>query len=171
MKLLTVLYDPTCGMCVRCRKWLAKQPMLIPLRFVPQGSGRQMKLYPGLELRTDAQGRPEELVVIDDQGRLYRNDKAWVMCFYALRDYRALSMRLARPGMSGLARRAYHLIAANRRALSWLVGGKDDEVTQRLQQEPEPPRCNNALNALRHAKCSTAEKYDKTPGASDACWN
>lgn len=159
MKQLTVLYDPTCGMCVRCRQWLAKQPMLIPLRFVPQGSGRQMKLYPDLALRTDEQGRPEELVVIDDAGNLYRNDKAWVMCFYALREYRALSMRLARPGMAGLARRAYHLIAENRRALSWLVGGKEDEVAQRLQQEHDPPRCHNALAALRTARDTTAERF------------
>jgi len=159
MKQLTVLYDPTCGMCVRCRQWLAKQPMLIPLRFVPQGSGRQMKLYPDLALRTDEQGRPEELVVIDDAGNLYRNDKAWVMCFYALREYRALSMRLAKPGMAGLARRAYHLIAANRRALSWLVGGEEDEVAQRLRDEHDPPRCNNALAALRTARDTTAERF------------
>lgn len=168
MKQLTVLYDPTCGMCVRCRQWLAKQPMLVPLRFVPQGSARQKQLYPDLELRSDELGRPEELVVIDDRGRLYRNDKAWVMCFYALREYRALSMRLAKPGMAGLARRAYHLIAANRRALSWLVGGEEQAVVERLQQSHEPPCCNNALSALRHAKEATAQRYDQGAVGSPA---
>ncbi|XAM01666.1 DCC1-like thiol-disulfide oxidoreductase family protein [Phycisphaeraceae bacterium D3-23] len=160
MKQLTVLYDPTCGLCVRCRQWLAKQPALIPLRFVPQGSRRQATLFPGFETKTDEQGRPEELVVIDDSGQVYRNDKAWVMCFYALREYRALSMRLARPGMAGLARRAYHLIAVNRRALSWLIGGGEDEVVERLQRAIDPPRCNNALDALRTAKEAAAKRYD-----------
>jgi len=163
MKHLTVLYDPTCGMCVRCRQWLAKQPALVPLRFVPQGSAKQHELYPDLELRTDDQGRPEELVVIDEVGRLYRNDKAWVMCFYALREYRTLSMRLAKPGMAGLARRAYHLISANRRALSWLVGGEEDQVAERLKTEYDPPRCNNALTALRHARETTAAQYELGP--------
>ncbi len=166
MKQLTVLYDPTCGLCVRCRQWLAKQPALIPLRFVPQGSARQEQLFPGFITLTDDQGRPEELVVIDDAGGVYRNDKAWVMCFYALREYRALSMRLAKPGMAGLARRAYHLIAANRRALSWLTGGAEDEVVARLRREHDPPRCNNALSALRHARETTAERY---AAADTAC--
>ncbi|MEM9414779.1 MAG: DCC1-like thiol-disulfide oxidoreductase family protein [Planctomycetota bacterium] len=159
MKELTVLYDPTCGLCVRCRQWLAKQPALIPLRFVPQGSRRQLAMFPGLATHTDEQGRPEELVVVDDAGRVYRNDKAWVMCFYALREYRSLSMRLAKPGMAGLARRAYHLIAANRRALSWLIGGDEAEVAERLRRSIDPPRCNNALSALRQARETTAERY------------
>lgn len=159
MKQLTVLYDPTCGLCVRCRQWLAKQPTLISLRFIPQGSARQHRLFPGFITLADDQGRPEELVVIDDTGGVYRNDKAWVMCFYALRDYRALSMRLARPGMAGLARRAYHLIAMNRRALSWLTGGEEHVVVERLRAEADPPRCHNALTALRQAKQTTDQRF------------
>ena len=159
IKQLTVLYDPTCGFCVRCRQWLDKQPKTIAMRFIPQGSGRQQRLYPNLKYTTDEQGRPEELIVIDDQGKLYRDDKAWVMCFYALRNYRALSMRLARPGMAGLARRAYGLISGNRRAISALLGAKDDSEARRtLEAEPETPRCNNALCALREAKARVADQ-------------
>ena len=93
VKQLTVLYDPTCGFCVRSRQWLDKQPKLIAMRFLPQGSSKQQTLYPNLQHLTDEQGRPEELIVIDDQGKVYRDDKAWVMCFYALHHYRPLSMR------------------------------------------------------------------------------
>ena len=154
VKQITVLYDPTCGFCVRCRQWLEKQPKRIEMRFVPQGSSRQQKLYPGLDCKTDAQGRPDELIVVDDAGRVYRDDKAWVMCFYALRDYRGLAMRLARPGMAGLARRAYSVISGNRRAISALLGmgGDDDQLRQSLEAEPETPRCNNALCALREVR-------------------
>lgn len=151
-KELTVLYDPTCGFCVRCRQWLDKQPKLIAMRFLPQGSSRQQSLYPGLHTLTDDKGRPEELIVIDDAGKVYRDDKAWVMCFYALRAYRPLAMRLAKPGMAGLARRAYAAISSQRRAISVLLGMKGDELRNDLQAEPETPHCNNALCALREAK-------------------
>lgn len=157
VKHLTVLYDPTCGFCVRCRQWLDKQPKLITMRFLPQGSSKQQSLYPDLQYLTDAEGRPEELIVIDDQGKVYRDDKAWVMCFYALRAYRPLSMRLARPGMAGLARRAYAAISSNRRAISALLGMKgDDDLRNELQAEPDVPHCNNALSALRQAKAKVA---------------
>ena len=152
-KELTVLYDPTCGFCVRCRQWLDKQPNLIAMRFLPQGSSRQQTLYPDLQYLTDEQGRPEELIVIDDAGQIYRGDKAWVICFYALTNYRPLAVRLARPGMAGLARRAYAAISTNRRAISALLGMKgDDNLRDDLQAEPDVPHCNNALNALREAK-------------------
>lgn len=153
VKHLTVLYDPTCGFCVRCRQWLDKQPKSITMRFLPQGSSKQQLLYPDLQYLTDSKGRPEELIVIDDAGKVYRDDKAWVMCFYALRDYRALSMRLARPGMAGLARKAYAMISTNRRTLSAFLGMKgDDDLRNKLQAEPETPHCNNAVCALREAK-------------------
>lgn len=159
---LTVLYDPTCGFCVRCRQWLDKQPKRIAMRFVPQGSSKQMRLYPALACRTDAQGRPDELIVVDDAGRVYRDDKAWVMCLYALRDYRGLAMRLARPGMAGLARRAYSVISGNRRAISALFGAKvkDEQFRQTLEAEPEMPRCNNALCALREVKERMANEQE-----------
>ena len=165
---LTVLYDPTCGFCVRCRQWLDKQPKRIAMRFIPQGSSRQQRLYPGLEYKTDVQGRPDELLVVDDAGNIYRDNKAWVMCFYALRDYRGLAIRLARPGMNGLARRAYALISGNRRMLSVLVGpgAGDAQLKQTLEAEPETPRCNNALCALRTAKERACNNQYKPSGVA-----
>lgn len=164
VKQITVLYDPTCGLCVRCRKWLEKQHKLISMRFIPQGSSKQQELYPELQCKTDDQGRPEELIVVDDLGRLYRDDKAWVMCFYALRDYRNLSMRLSRPGMAGLARRAYSMISGNRRTISALVGMRaDTELKQTLETEPEAPRCTNAIGALRNARDKVARELEGKP--------
>lgn len=160
---LTVLYDPTCGFCVRCRQWLDKQPKLIAMRFIPQGSSSQQKLYPDLQYLTDEKGRPEELIVIDQIGKVYRDDKAWVMCFYALRAYRPLAMRLARPGMAGLARRAYAAISTNRRALSAFLGMKgDDDLRNDLKADPEVPHCNNALCALREAKAKAGAQQGGT---------
>ncbi|MEM6260772.1 MAG: DCC1-like thiol-disulfide oxidoreductase family protein [Planctomycetota bacterium] len=156
MKHVTVLYDPTCGFCVSCRQWLSKQPKWIEMHFVPQGSSRAKRLFPTLTCRADDQGRPDELVVVDDRGQVYRDDKAWVICFYALRDFRGLSMKLARPGMAKLARRAYTLISGNRRAISTLIGA-DRKAVRMLEEAEDDPGCHNALCALKQAKARVAE--------------
>lgn len=158
MKHLTVLYDPTCGFCVTCRQWLSKQPKWIEMRFVPQGSSKARQLFPTLTCREDDHGRPDELIVVDDAGQVYRDDKAWVMCFYALRDYRGLSMKLARPGMAKLARRAYTLISGNRRVISTLIGA-DRKAMALLEETDDQPGCHNALCALKHAKAKVAQEH------------
>ena len=157
MKHITVLYDPTCGFCVTCRQWLSNQPKRVAMRFVPQGSSKAKQLFPTLVYRQDAQGRPDELIVIDDKGNVYRDDKAWVICFYALRDYRGLAMRMARPGMAKLARRAYTLISGNRRVISTLMGA-DRKAMQLLEEADDEPGCHNALCALKTAKQRVAEQ-------------
>ena len=50
-----------------------------------------------------------ELVVVDDSGGVYRNGSAWIMCLYALREYREWSLRLATPALFPLARQAFAL--------------------------------------------------------------
>ena len=45
---LTVLYDATCGFCVRCRRWLEAQPKLVRLDFVPAYSMEEASRFPGL---------------------------------------------------------------------------------------------------------------------------
>jgi len=57
------------------------------------------------------------------------NTRAWVMCFYALRDYRPLAFRLAHPTLMPLARRAYQAIANNRMRLSHWFGERGNELS------------------------------------------
>ncbi|MGB0768721.1 MAG: DCC1-like thiol-disulfide oxidoreductase family protein [Phycisphaeraceae bacterium] len=156
---LTVLYDPSSDFCVRCRRWLEREPKTIALRFAPRGSSRQARLYPDLELQPDDRGPLEELVVIDDRNRVYRGDKAWVVCLYALRRTRALAVRLSRPGMTGLARRAYALVSRDGLALWALMVDEDDASVRRaIEAEPEPPRCSNVLSAMREARRNQPEE-------------
>ena len=111
MTSLTVLYDAGCGFCVRCRKWLEAQPRLLDLSFVAAGSLEARTRFPTLE-------PGEELLVVDDTGGVYEGSDAWLICLYALADYREWSLRLARPALRPLARAAFEWVSRNRRSLS-----------------------------------------------------
>lgn len=138
MERMTVLYDAHCGFCRGCRSWLSRQAQLVPLRFLAQNSTEAARRYPGLV----ASDPPEELVVVADDGRVYRDARAVIMCLYALRQYRGLAMRLARPGLEKYARRMYRLVAERRYAISWWLGLDDDAMRQELERSAEPPRCS-----------------------------
>ena len=84
MNALTVLYDPTCGLCRRAHEWLAQQPKLVEMQFVPCKSDEARKRYP--ELNHDL--TQMDLTVIGDAGAVYFGPKAWLMVLWALSRYR-----------------------------------------------------------------------------------
>ncbi|MEM9913905.1 MAG: DUF393 domain-containing protein [Planctomycetota bacterium] len=138
---LTVLYDPGCPLCLRCRQWLAQQPKYLPMRFVAQGTADAGRRFPQLDVGTP--DRVEDLIVVSDDGKVYRNTRAWIMCFYALREYRPLAFRLSHPALMPLARRAYQAIANNRMWLSRWFGKSDrhisnDELADRIKTHTAP---------------------------------
>ncbi len=114
MKTLTVLFDAQCAMCRRCREWLGRQPAYLKLEFLPSSSSEVERRFPGLT-RTD---QPEELVVISDEGGVYRGPVAFIMCLYALKEYRELSLWLSKPAMLPMARGAFVQLSKNRGILS-----------------------------------------------------
>ncbi len=120
MKRLTVLYDAECNFCIRCVRWLRRQPAYISLEFIPSGSEAVKAKYPHVNLPATA----TDLVVIDDELRAYYGSKAYIICLYALEDYRELSYRLSSPGLWPYARRAFGLITRNRRNISLLFNGR-----------------------------------------------
>ena len=138
---LTVLYDPDCPLCVRCWKWFDAQPKLLPVDFVPQGTPDAGRRFPAL--RVGPGETVEELIVVSRDGKVYRNDSAWIMCLYALRQYRALAFRLSRPALRPLARRAYHIVSSHRQWLSQWFGDagrniNDPELADRIQRHAMP---------------------------------
>lgn len=137
MRYLTVLYDAKCGFCRGCRAWLSRQTQSVPLRFIAQGSDEARRRFPNVV----ASDPLEELVVVADDGRVYRDARAVIMCLYALREYRGLAMRLARPGLEKYARRMYRLVAERRYSFSWWLGLDDRAMRERLERTPEPLRC------------------------------
>ena len=136
MQRLFVLYDERCGLCSWARRWLAQQPAFVELAFLPAGSALAARRFPGLA----GAGHPEELIVVSNDGGVYRNGAAWIMCLYALRDYREWSLRLASPVLFPLARQAFALLSRQRGRVSrWLKLASEAEIAETLRHVPEPP--------------------------------
>src|SRR3954467_9970318 len=133
MNRLYVLYDGNCGLCSSVRDWAQQQPQLIPMTFVAANSAHASALFPTLS-RPGV--RPEELIAVDDRGGVYREGHAWIMCLYALAEYRNLSLRLASPALLPLARKAFSFLSKRRGAVSELLGmASDRQIAERLHQE------------------------------------
>ena len=131
MKRLYILYDQHCPMCRRCRVWLEQQPAFVPLVFLPLQSPDTARRFPGIE-----QLHPEkEIVVISDSGEVWQGGAAWVMCLWALREYREWSQRLSHPALLPLARRVCEVVSENRHLISrWLFDSREtpESLRQRL---------------------------------------
>ena len=135
MSRLYILYDPRCGLCSWARRWLARQPAFLDLTFLPAGSDRAVQLFPGLT----RPGEAEELVVISEDGAVYRDSRAWIMCLYALEDYREWALRLAHPLLLPLARQAFALISRQRGRISrWLDLASEVEIAETLSRVAAP---------------------------------
>jgi predicted DCC family thiol-disulfide oxidoreductase YuxK len=111
---LTVLYDPLCGLCRRAHGWLAEQPKLVELRFVPCNSDEARRRYPQLNHALTQ----KDLTVVSDQGAVYFGPKAWLMVLWALTRYREWSYRLSSPELLPTTRRVVSVISQNRYQIS-----------------------------------------------------
>lgn len=133
---LWVLYDASCGFCSRCRAWLQDQRWQVTLRFLDRDAPEAEARFPGLR---ELAGRRDELAVADAAGRYYLGPKAWLMCLWALRDYRAWSRRLASPVLRPLARRLYAMVSSSRYGISEAMGLLSDrDLAGVLAAEAEP---------------------------------
>ncbi|WP_165225008.1 DCC1-like thiol-disulfide oxidoreductase family protein [Aquisphaera insulae] len=149
MEKLFVLYDSRCGLCSWARRWLASQPAIIPLTFIPAGSPLAARLFPGL---TPPDEDPDELVVVSDDGAVYREGSAWIMCLFALEDYREWSNRLAHPLLLPLARQGFALLSRRRASVSrWLRLASEAEIAGTLHQVGEAA-CVRAIQPVRNPK-------------------
>ena len=135
---LTVLYDAECGFCCRCRAWLEKQHSHVELELISREAPALAARFPGLDALDD------ELVVVDDQGGVYRGPDAFIVCLWALPAYRPWAMRLANPALRPLARLAFEMISSQRhRIADWLSMRSDGDLARaiQLQMGVGSPRC------------------------------
>ena len=114
MSMLTMLYDPACGLCRRVQGWLAEQPKLIEIRMIPIKTDAARRRFPKLNHELTA----EDLTVISDQGAVYFGPKGWLMMLWALAPYREWSYRLASPELLPTTRRVVSLISQHRYQIS-----------------------------------------------------
>jgi predicted DCC family thiol-disulfide oxidoreductase YuxK len=124
MKYLYVLFDADCELCVRCRNWLMKQPAFVPLVFIAFQSDEAQRRFPGI----DPLKPGEQLLVISDEGAVYRGAHAWIMCLWALENYREHAQRLAHPILLPLARTICELLSRNRFFLSDILFRQNPET-------------------------------------------
>src|SRR5258708_14381077 len=130
MRTLYVLYDTRCELCRRLKDWLQLQPCWLELRLMPANSEETRDLFSGLEQIASS----NDLVVISEEGQVYLNDRAWIMTFYALTEYRDWACRLAHPLLLPFARQAFDAISRNRYAISrWLDGTSSESIAEELQ--------------------------------------
>ncbi|MBI1371940.1 MAG: DUF393 domain-containing protein [Phycisphaera sp.] len=131
MRQLTVYYDAECGFCCRVRAWLVSEPSYVLMRFVPRQS-TEATSRPGL-IHAD---KPDEMVVLDSDGGVYRGTSAYLMCIWALKRWRPWAARLASPAMRPLVRQACQMLARHRLGVSdWFGLEPDAEVIDRLSRE------------------------------------
>jgi predicted DCC family thiol-disulfide oxidoreductase YuxK len=128
MYALTVLYDPACLTCSRARSWLESRPQLVQLSFVAAGSEQARNAFPQL----DHDRTLNQITVVADDGQVFVDDKAWVVCLWALRDYRRAAQLMTSPALYPLARRVITQVSKHVAAQrSW-----------RLSQLERYPRCD-----------------------------
>jgi len=146
MKSLYVLYDEHCELCKRLKDWLLGQRSWIALGLIPAGSARAKARFPGLEQVAGT----SDLVVVSDAGEVYLNNHAWIMCLYALDEYRDWALRLASPVLLPFARRDFEALSKNRSTISRWIGASEQELARELNAvddcatgtcaSPSPPR-------------------------------
>jgi predicted DCC family thiol-disulfide oxidoreductase YuxK len=127
MNRLYVLFDAQCELCVRCRNWLAKQSAFVPLSFIALQSTEALRRFPGI----DALKPREQLLVISNEGSVYRGAHAWIMCLWALQNYREYAQRLANPMLLPFARIVCELLSRNRFFLSRALFRRDAQSVAR----------------------------------------
>ena len=143
MKALYVLYDEECAFCRRCRDWLGAQPQLVRLQFTSFQSTRARTLFPSLGSLQPG----EQLVVISDEGAVYRGPHAWIICLWALHDYREHAFCLANPLLLPFAGIACQLLSQNRGRISrWLLNDDPSESARILAVHRSQPRGRNACS-------------------------
>ena len=139
MKTLHVLFDAECGLCRRCCRWLQGQPAFVELKFLPLQSPEAGCRFPGIE-RFDPR---KQLLVVSDEGAVYQGPHAWIMCLWALREYREWSQRLASPALLPWARRACELLSEHRLTLSAWFRERNDGALEKELSAPAAGPCED----------------------------
>lgn len=133
---LWVIYDEGCEFCRRCRSWLEGQAQVVQLNFLP-----------ATDPQVQAWGQGwcpvgDELVVTNASGAVWIGPAAFSICLWALRDHQALAMRLQHPGMSHLAKQAFHALSLGRGTISQVLSATSPTRHQSPATAPSPPTTN-----------------------------
>ena len=130
---VTILYDAACGLCTFAKDWIRQQPALVGVEFLAAGSPEALRAYPQLP--------SGELAVVADTGEVWLGKHAWIVCLWALRDYRDLAFRLTSPALLSMSREAFVAVSRNRHALSQLLRRRTAHDMEQQLRKVVAPRC------------------------------
>ncbi len=113
MKKLTVLFYRDQARQRRILNWMREQPSYVELEYLAFDSAEARERFPSLcAPDAPAPEQPPQItrfagrrspIVVTDEGAIYRNDKAWLMCMWALFDYRKWALEFGKPDKAGHA--------------------------------------------------------------------
>jgi hypothetical protein len=86
-------------------RWLDDQPKFVPLRCVPARESAAAGCPIGVDELL------AQVTVTASDGAVYRGTNAWLVCLWALRNYRGWSMRLSSAALRPWAERLFALVA------------------------------------------------------------
>jgi predicted DCC family thiol-disulfide oxidoreductase YuxK len=131
VKTLFVMYDSHCGLCTEVRDWLQAQPSYLDLRLMASESEEALRMFPTLP--------SGDLAEVSEDGQVWLGDRAYIVCLWALREFRGWAQRLASPLLRPLARQAFTTVSQKRYEVSSLLGLKSEELKKRLREVTIPP--------------------------------
>jgi predicted DCC family thiol-disulfide oxidoreductase YuxK len=139
---LCVLYDETCGFCCQCARTIAAKRQRLAIHCLPRQAPEVKAAFGDF----DRAGTKPELIVIDDDGGIYRDADAWIITLWALEGYQRWATRMAKPALRPFARALFEVVSSNRHSLSKLLALESDEVLQQklslMDPKPWQARCD-----------------------------
>lgn len=130
---ICVVYDQACGLCTGVKAWIKRQVPLVRVEFTASGSADAQRRFPGLPAG--------ELAVISGTGDVWLGNSAWIVCLWALRDYRSWALRLCSPLLLTMAREAFAVISQHHGELSGMLGMRSDVELEQQLRTVVVPRC------------------------------
>ncbi len=128
---------------------MLNQPAYFELFFLPTGSPEARSRLPGIQSYEGS----NELITVTEEGAVYQGPTAFIMCLYALVEYREWSLRLATPALLPFARNMFEMISNNRMQFSkWLNKNSDEEMARSLERYPPPVCGGENMACLQAAK-------------------
>ena len=102
---LQVYFDGECGFCRRVAAWLDRQPKFVPVDCVAAQDAA------GESCPFELDSLLERVTVVASDGAVYRGTNGWLVVLWALRNYRAWSLRMSAPGGRRWAERLFAAIS------------------------------------------------------------
>jgi predicted DCC family thiol-disulfide oxidoreductase YuxK len=132
---ITIIYDADCGLCTRTKEWIGQQAPLVEISFVASGSTEARRKFPQLP--------PGELAIVANTGEVWLGNHAWIVCLWALQEYRDFAFRLTSPLLLIMAREAFAAVSRNRATVSRMLNLRSERELEQELREVVVLRCQN----------------------------